>query len=60
MRYTYPCSLAPDHEEGEGFVATFPDVPEAITGYRRKDQGGDTRPSAGGIGRRVGHVRALS
>ena len=34
MRYTYPCSLTPDHEEGTGFVATFPDVPEAITAQR--------------------------
>lgn len=30
MRYAYPCELAVD-EDG-GFVATFPDVPEAITG----------------------------
>lgn len=38
MRYTYPCSLAPDHEEGEGFVATFPDVPEAITGAKTREE----------------------
>lgn len=30
MLYAYPCELAVD-EDG-GFVATFPDVPEAITG----------------------------
>ena len=30
MIYTYPCQLTPD--EGGGLVATFPDVPEAITG----------------------------
>ena len=29
MIYAYPCQLTPD-EDG-GFVATFPDVPEAIT-----------------------------
>ncbi len=38
MRYTYPCSLAPDREEGEGFVATFPDVPEAITGAKTREE----------------------
>ena len=31
MMYEYPCQLTPDEEDG-GFVATFPDVPEAITG----------------------------
>ena len=30
MIYSYPCQLTPD-EDG-GLVATFPDVPEAITG----------------------------
>ena len=30
MIYTYPCQLTPD--EGGRLVATFPDVPEAITG----------------------------
>ena len=30
MVYAYPCQLTPD-EDG-GLVATFPDVPEAITG----------------------------
>ncbi len=30
MIYAYPCQLIPD--EGGGLVATFPDVPEAITG----------------------------
>ena len=32
MIYAYPCHLTPD-EDG-GLVATFPDVPEAITGGR--------------------------
>ena len=32
MIYAYPCHLTPD-EEG-GLVATFPDVPEAVTGGR--------------------------
>ena len=36
MRYIYPCNFTPDIEEGEGFVVTFPDVPEAITGARTK------------------------
>lgn len=30
MIYAYPCQLSPD--EGGAFVATFPDIPEAITG----------------------------
>lgn len=30
MIYTYPCELTPDQEGG--LLATFPDVPEAITG----------------------------
>lgn len=30
MLYAYPCELTPD--EDSGFVVTFPDVPEAITG----------------------------
>ena len=34
MQYAYPCSLAPDYEEGEGFVVAFTDVPEAITGAK--------------------------
>ena len=32
MRYAYPCDMTPDVEEGYGFVVTFPDVPEAVTG----------------------------
>ena len=36
MIYAYPCQLTPD-EEG-GLVATFPDVPEAITGGRGRDE----------------------
>ena len=33
MIYAYPCQLTADEEDG-GLVATFPDVPEAITGGR--------------------------
>ena len=36
MIYAYPCQLTPD-EDG-GVVATFPDVPEAITGGRDRDE----------------------
>ena len=32
MKYAYPCNMTPDVEEGYGFVVTFPDVPEAVTG----------------------------
>ena len=32
MRYAFPCELTPDGEGG--FVVTFADVPEAITGGR--------------------------
>ena len=38
MRYVYPCILTPDDEEGEGFVVTFPDVPEAITGGKTREE----------------------
>ncbi len=38
MQYVYPCNLTPDSEEGEGYVVTFPDVPEAITGARTKEE----------------------
>ena len=38
MQYIYPCTLTPDHEEGEGYVVTFLDVPEAITGAPTKDE----------------------
>ena len=37
MRYAYPCTLTPDEEEGEGLVVTFPDVPEAITGGKTRE-----------------------
>ena len=36
MIYAYPCELTPD--EAEGLVATFPDVPEAITGGRDRSE----------------------
>ena len=32
MKYAYPCDMTPDVEDGYGFLVTFPDVPEAITG----------------------------
>ena len=32
MRYVYPFEITGNAEDGEGFVVTFPDVPEAITG----------------------------
>ncbi len=38
MQYAYPCNLMPDHEEGEGFVVTFPDVPGAITGAQTREE----------------------
>ena len=36
MRYAFPCELNPD-EDG-GFVVTFPDVPEAITGGKDRTE----------------------
>ena len=36
MDYAYPCALTPD-EEGS-FVVNFPDVPEAITGARTREE----------------------
>ena len=38
MKYAYPCDMTPDVEEGYGFVVTFPDVPEAITGADTWDE----------------------
>ena len=38
MQYAYLCNLIPDHEEGEGFVVTFPDVPGAITGAQTREE----------------------
>ena len=38
MRYAYPCDMTPDVEEGYGFVVTFPDVPEAVTGADTWDE----------------------
>ena len=38
MKYIYPCNLTPDLEEGLGFVVTFPDVPEAITGAGTREE----------------------
>lgn len=34
MQYSYPCDFAPDDEEGEGFVVTFPDVQGATCGAK--------------------------
>lgn len=38
MQYVYPCNLTPDVEEGKGYIVTFPDVPEAITGAQTKEE----------------------
>lgn len=38
MQYAYPCNLIPDHEEGEGFIMTFPDLPGAITGAQTREE----------------------
>ena len=38
MTYAYPCDMTPDIEEGSGYVVTFPDVPEAITGAETWDE----------------------
>ena len=35
MDYAYPCILTPDEE---GFVLNFPDVPEAITGAKTREE----------------------
>lgn len=32
MRYTFPCNIEGNEEDGDGFVVTFPDVDGAITG----------------------------
>ena len=32
MRYTYPCNIEGNEEDGDGFVATFPDLEGAVTG----------------------------
>ena len=38
MRYSYPCNLVSYESQGEGFVVTFPDFPEAITGGNTKEE----------------------
>ena len=38
MQYAYPCNLISHEEEGEGFLVTFPDVPEAITGAQTREK----------------------
>ena len=38
MKYAYPCDMTSHVEEGYGFVVTFPDVPEAITGADTWDE----------------------
>ena len=45
MIYAYPCQLTPDEEDG-GLVATFPDVPEAITGGRNRTEALDMAEDA--------------
>lgn len=38
MRYAYPCNFVSHESQGDGFVVTFPDIPEAITGaYTRAE-----------------------
>ena len=32
MRYTYPCNIEGNEEDGDGFVVTFPDIKGATTG----------------------------
>ena len=32
MKYLYPCNIKGTEENGEGFIVTFPDIDEAITG----------------------------
>ena len=32
MRYTYPCNIEGNEQDGDGFVATFPDLEGAVTG----------------------------
>lgn len=32
MRYTFPCLIKGNEDDGDGFVVTFPDVEGAITG----------------------------
>ena len=32
MDYAYPCDIVSYESQGEGFLVTFPDIPEAITG----------------------------
>ena len=44
MIYAYPCQLTLD--EDEGLVATFPDVPEAITGGRDRSEALDMAEDA--------------
>lgn len=38
MRYAYPCNLVSYEDEGDGFVVTFPDLPEAITGAHTREE----------------------
>lgn len=38
MQYAYPCNLISYEEEGEGFLVTFPDIPEAITGAQTREE----------------------
>ena len=38
MRYTFPCDIEGNEDDGDGFVATFPDLKGAVTGgYTFKD-----------------------
>ena len=63
MKYVYPCNLAPDVEEGRGFVVTFPDVPEAFTGAGTWEESLEMAEDAlwgamgGYVSPRMGHTR---
>ncbi len=37
MDYAYPCLLAPEEDE-TGYVVSFPDVPEALTGAETREE----------------------
>lgn len=38
MQYAYPCRLTHHDDEGGGYLVSFPDVPEAITGARTREE----------------------
>ena len=38
MNRAYPCDIVSYESQGEGFLVTFPDIPEAITGDMIRDE----------------------